>query len=803
MEKNPPETGQERSPGDLVEQTADFIYTVDLEGRLTWFGKRAARAIFGCEPEELYGRKFSDFQSAEDAKNCNEACRRVLLGEAVINFCVPITGCTGEKSLLSVNAIAVRDPSGKVIGATGVAVDVTNRGEWSDPLKEVQKLPQKQMADNFFSVVRANEALMREISGRKKAEKSLRQSESRLRNLIEKSPMGVHLYRLDEEGGKLVFTGGNPAADRILGFDNQKFIGKFLEEAFPSLANTEIPDRYRRACLDGELWQAEQVVYEDGNVKGAFEVHALQTAPGEMASFFIDVTERKRFESSISRSQERFRAVFDNSGDAIFLLSLEGVVLDVNKTACSRYGYTVEELIGKRLPDIDTPEHAVHIPERLAVLVKNGVAVFETDHRTKDGEIIPTEVIARLIKIGGQKVNLSTCRDIRERRRAEKERLELERRVLHAQKLESLGVLTGGIAHDFNNILTVIQGNIEILQLRCGDVCASKDNVTAIERAARKATGLVQQMLAYVGKTRVTMENLDLSELVREIAEMISISVSKKAAVHTNLAPDLPPFEGDKDQIHQIILNLIINASDALGSKVGDITVTTGLATAESAGIEGPDRGFLFLEVTDDGCGISKEEIDRIFDPFYTTKFAGRGLGLAAVKGIVKAHNGLLTVESLKGAGSTFRVYLPASQKIGETAPRQDEARGSAGVCGTVLVADDEEAVQVVIVQLLEFAGFEVITASDGLDAVNVYRKNPGRFDLVILDMTMPVMDGIEALEEILSVNRDAKIILASGYAIKDLESRVEGRARFIQKPYRLKTLLEIMEEVLGKKDSQ
>jgi PAS domain S-box-containing protein len=800
MEKNPPRTGQERSPGDLMEQTADFIFTVDLEGRLTWFGKRAARAIFGCEPEELYGRKFSDFQTPEDAAASQEACRRVLLGEAVINFGMPICGCTGEKTLLSVNSIAVRDPSGKVIGATGVAIDVTNLGKWSDPPKEVQKIPQKQLADNFFSVVRANEALLREISGRKKAEKSLRQSEGRLRNLVEKSPMGVHLYRLDE-GGQLVFAGGNPAADRILGFDHRKFQGKLLEEAFPSLANTEIPDRYRRACLEGEPWQAEQVVYEDGNVKGAFEVHALQTAPGEMAAFFLDVTERKRFESSMSRSQERFRAVFDNSGDAIFILSMEGVVLDVNKTACSRYGYTVEELIGKRLPEIDTPEHAVHIPDRLDLIARNGVAVFETDHRAKDGEIIPTEVIARLVKIGGQRVNLSTCRDIRERRRAEKDRLELERRVLHAQKLESLGVLTGGIAHDFNNILTVIQGNVEVLQLRCGDGCASKENIVAIERAARKATGLVQQMLAYVGKNRVTTENLDLSELVREIAEMIAISVSKKAVVHTNLAPDLPPFEGDKDQIHQIILNLIINASDALGSKVGDIRITTGIASARSAGIEVPDRGLLFLEVADNGCGISKEDIDRIFDPFYTTKFAGRGLGLAAVKGIVKAHNGVLTVESLKGAGSTFRVYLPASQKSDETAPLQEERSSSTGACGTVLVADDEEAVQVVIVQLLEFAGFEVITASDGLDAVNLYRKHPGRFDLVILDMTMPVMDGIEALDEILTINRDARIILASGYAVKDLESRVEGKARFIQKPYRLKTLLEVIEEVLGKKE--
>ncbi len=317
--------------------------------------------------------------------------------------------------------------------------------------------------------------------------------------------------------------------------------------------------------------------------------------------------------------------------------------------------------------------------------------------------------------------------------------------MLHAQKLESLGVLAGGIAHDFNNILTAVIGNAELALKREVPGSSSAENLRQIIAAASKAAELARQMLAYAGRGIFVREPFDLSTLVRDMTGMLEISISKKAALQYRLANDLPAIEGDVTQVHQIVMNLVINASEAIGDAPGVITVTTGCMAckkedfAHAWGAENlRDGDYVFLEISDTGCGMNQETISRIFDPFFTTKFTGRGLGMSAVLGIVKSHGGAVKIASEPGKGTTFLILFPVSSKSKPPIVCHDDLHAWRGH-GTVLLVDDEESVRVVGSQMLEMLGFDVVTAENGEEALRCYRELENVV-CVILDRTMPLM---------------------------------------------------------------
>ncbi len=407
-----------------------------------------------------------------------------------------------------------------------------------------------------------------------------------------------------------------------------------------------------------------------------------------------------------------------------------------------------------------------------------------------------------------REANLELTREIAHRQKVEEQRRRLETQIQHAQKLESLGVLAGGIAHDFNNILMGVLGNADLGLLELSPVSPVRENLEEIRRAATRAADLCRQMLAYSGKGRFVVEPIDLSDVVREMAHMLGVSISKNVGLRYDFAENLPAVEADVTQIRQVVMNLITNASEAIGEASGMISVTTGASECDRARLgetylaEDLAEGvYVTLEVSDTGCGMDAETKAKIFDPFFSTKFAGRGLGLAALLGIVRGHRGAVTVDSEVGRGTTFTVLLPACG-LPAVGHRPGEAEGvSWRGSGTILLTDDEETVRTVGKRMLEAIGFEVLTANDGREAVEMYRKHTGRIDCVILDLTMPHMDGEAALHELRRIDPGARVLLSSGYDEQEVTARFceAGMAGFIQKPYQLETLAAQLRQVLEK----
>lgn len=407
---------------------------------------------------------------------------------------------------------------------------------------------------------------------------------------------------------------------------------------------------------------------------------------------------------------------------------------------------------------------------------------------------------------GLAKVNEQLAHEIAERKRSEEERRVLEAQFQHSQKLESLGVMAGGIAHDFNNMLASILGYADLARrdLPAGSPCGH--HLAEVIHGTRRAAELTNQMLAFSGKGRFVVEPMNLAALVADMSRLLQVSISKNSTLQISSAADLPAVDADAPQLRQIIMNLIINASEAIGEKNGVIRVRTDARHCDLAflrqtflGEQLPEGRYVFLEVADTGCGMSEETRARIFDPFFSTKFTGRGLGLAAVLGIVRGHRGAIEVLSAPGKGTTFRVLFPASRlpvKSGEPPKADDEGWTTNG---TVLVVDDEETVRKMAARMMKTMGFTVLTAADGREGVEVFSREADRINLVLLDMTMPQMNGEEALREMRRLRSDMKAILSSGYDEETATASMADRgvAAFIQKPYSYDALESLTRKVL------
>ncbi len=391
-----------------------------------------------------------------------------------------------------------------------------------------------------------------------------------------------------------------------------------------------------------------------------------------------------------------------------------------------------------------------------------------------------------------------------------RERRHLEEQLRHAQKLESLGLLAGGVAHDFNNLLTGILGNASLLLDTIDPRPPARGMLEEIIRASERAADLTRQLLAYAGKGKFVIEPVDLSSLVRDISELIRTSVPRSVELVLDLQPGLPRIEGDGSQMQQLVMNLILNAVEATGEKIGTVRVTTRLREVGGGARwldfrpSPPVPGrYLELQVEDDGCGMSEEVKGQIFDPFFTTKFTGRGLGLAAALGIVRGHKGCINVVSTENLGSTFTVLLPAMD-----GPSVAESRAAAEAVskplvsgGVILVVDDEDVVRRAARTVLEFNGYTVFEAADGRDGADLFSRLHDRLSAVLLDLTMPYMDGHDVWRYIRRLRPDMKIIVSSGFEESEAMKHFGGdpELHFIQKPYTAAALAAKMKAVLDR----
>ncbi len=405
------------------------------------------------------------------------------------------------------------------------------------------------------------------------------------------------------------------------------------------------------------------------------------------------------------------------------------------------------------------------------------------------------------VELAGQDLEGSLAFEIAERERLEAERRDLKARIQHSQKLESLGVLAGAVAHDFNNFLTGILGNAGMVLRKLPEDSDCRSMLEEIERAAQHAAALSNQMLAYTGKEAATSQPFDLKALIEEMAPLLRISVSKKAALRLELADELPAVEGDPSQIRQVIMNLITNASEALGTGSGYVSLAAGILEADrdyladaDAGGELPEGPYVYLEVSDTGCGMDAATQARIYDPAFTTKSPGRGLGLAAVQGIVRDHGGAIKLDSVPGRGTTVKVLFAASDALPFRPPREAGQEDLWDSRGTILVVDDEEIIRDVAQNILEEFGYDVVVANDGRKALEVFRRHAAEITAVLLDLTMPELDGAECFLELRRIKPDVRVILSSGFDNNDSaidRFMTEDGVGFIQKPYRPKQLVE------------
>jgi PAS domain S-box-containing protein len=393
--------------------------------------------------------------------------------------------------------------------------------------------------------------------------------------------------------------------------------------------------------------------------------------------------------------------------------------------------------------------------------------------------------------------------DITERRNAEEDRRKLELSMQHAQKLESLGVLAGGIAHDFNNLLMSILGNLDLALDELPASSSIRENLQAAEKASLRAADLCKQMLAYSGRSKFVVEAVDLGEMVEEMARMLDVSIPKKIAMTYHCAPNLPTIDADATQIRQVVMNLVMNASEAIGNKTGVIAIAIKLQKTGKKELVGDLFGdtlsecsHICLEVKDNGCGMDKQTISRIFDPFFSTKVTGRGLGLAAVLGIVKAHHGAIRVSSEPDKGSAFSVFFPVgkmhvARRIQDGVEADADWRGR----GTVLIVDDEEWILDVSRNMLERIGFQVLSTGDPSQAIEIFRKHKGEIKCVMLDIVMPQMSGEELLNQLREVDDSVRAVMMSGYTESELSGRVgeKGLMGFIQKPFDITAMKKVM----------
>jgi PAS domain S-box-containing protein len=533
-----------------------------------------------------------------------------------------------------------------------------------------------------------------------------------------------------------------------------------------------------------------------------YEVRLQPLPDGGVFGAIRDDTERFVAVQALKASEQRYRHIVTSCVEGIWIIDAAERTTFVNPQMASMLGYQPEEMLEKSMWDF-MDEPARHTAESNLARRKRGVAEHhEFRLRKKDGSDCWTIMATSpMLDDQGQYVGASAfVTDVTERRG-------LELKIQHAQKLESLGVLAGGIAHDFNNLLVGILGNVAIARLELPNESPARPAIDDVQVAALRAAELTKQMLAYSGKGRFVIERLSLNRLVEEMAHLLQTVISKKAVLKYNFAANLPDIEGDATQLRQVVMNLITNASDAIGDRSGVIALSTGCLVADREYLARtylddrlPEGDYVFLEVSDTGIGMDAATQHKIFDPFFTTKFTGRGLGLAAVLGILRGHGGAVKVYSEAGRGSSFKVLLPCAPGAFEPKPEQAPVatvpwRGQ----GQLMVVDDEESVRAVARRVLEKAGFQVVTAANGKEAVQIFQERPQEIVGVILDMTMPTMNGDECFRELRRIRSDVVVILSSGYNEQDTTARFAGKglAGFIQKPWLPADLLAVVRHAL------
>ena len=667
-------------------------------------------------------------------------------------------------------------------------------------LKHYNEQLETQVIERTSELSSVNEQLQRELTEREKIEKELELQKRHLRAIIETEPDCVKL--LDRDGRLLMM---NPAGLAMI----QAETFEEVEGAYAyNLAVPEHRQAFIKATNDAFEGRSGTVTFKVTGLKGGslwLESHVapLRNEQGEIVSMIgitRDITERKQTAEALQMT----RLSIEHASDSLFWLTSDACIVDVNEAACRSLGYSREELLQLTVQDVDVNYNSSMWTQHFADLRKRGSLKVESEQITKDGRLIPVEIVANYVKVDDKELNCAFVRDITDRKQTEAENNILGAQLQQAQKMESVGRLAGGVAHDFNNLLTVILGRSEMALMKLDRSHPLFESLTEINGAAMRSADLTRQLLAFARKQTIAPKILDLNDTVSGMLKMLQRLIGEDVQLAWQPMANLWQVKMDSSQIDQILANLCVNAKDAI-EDIGRITIETGnriideFYCAVNAGFVPGE--YVFLSVNDDGCGMDKETLAHIFEPFFTTKDigAGTGLGLATVYGIVKQNNGFINVYSEPGRGTTFTIYLPRHRRETGPLPAESVAELSPRGQGTILLVEDEPSILNMTASMLEGQGYTVLPANTPDAAINLAREHAGKILLLMTDVIMPGMNGLNLAQNLRNIYPDIRCLFMSGYTADVIAHHgvLDEGVHFIQKPFSLLEISTKVREVL------
>ena len=793
-------TERERAEEALKQQKQEQQIILDSAPALIWYKdkenkilrcNRAAAESIGLTREQMEGRSTYDLYPEHAAKYHKDDLEVIKSGKPKIGIIEEYTVASGEKGWVRTDKVPYRDEHGSIIGVIVFAVDITDQ-KWAEDLLAGQK--------RVLEDIARGEPLLNILDS--------------LCRVIENHSRGMlcSILLLEPEGKRLLH-GAAPSLPEVY---NKAIHGLLIG---PKAGSCGTAAYHGKAVIVSDiavdpLWKdfrdlglahglracwSTPIISSGGRVLGTFAMYYREPrTPDDYDRQLIEIStnlarvaiEREQSECELRASEERYRQMFENNPMPMFVYDLETLqYLSVNDAAIEHYGYARSEFLAMTVKEIRPAEDVPLLMRIISEDPKQSRRSGPLRHKKKDGTIIEIEAWSHWINFAGRNARVVMVNDVTDRKKA-------EQALLHSQKLESLGILAGGIAHDFNNLLMGVLGNSDLALQKLDSGSRIGIHLQQIKKASMRAAELCRQLLAYSGKGRLDVSFFDLNRMIRELTTLLELSIHKGVTLKLCLEEGLPHLLGDKVQIQQVIMNLVINSSEAIGEKQGQITIITkklhidrGYLPFSRFTPEPLEGDYILFEVKDNGCGMEAGTLLRIFDPFFTTKFTGRGLGLAAVLGIVKGHGGALKVDSEQGVGTTFNILFPSHS--GEKAATSSQESSQPGNedwqgRGTILVVDDEEAVRAVSELILPTLGFTALVAPDGFRACELLHAHRDEVAAVMLDLTMPKMDGVRAVQELRKIKPGIKVLLMSGYDEEEAVNRFtnEGFDCFLQKPF-------------------
>jgi len=757
----------------LVKNSYDVFVIIDENGRETYVSE-SVELITGFSPAEIMGHPGFEFLHPDDIDHMSKTLSKLL------------------------------DTPGETI-----------RDEYRHQRKGGGWVYLEAIGTNYLQepVIKGIVLNVRDITERKQAEKNLANREAELRSLL--NGLNDSVYAVDTDFGYIFVNDAHLShmvdSGHISQKRSEKIIGKRYQDFHPEKESNEFIENIRKVCKTGKSIQYEfkWPGIERWSSRVLSPIYELETGIVNNVSVISrDITERKQKEDALKENEERYRQIFQFSPDSIIIHDMDMNILDANNKAIEEFGYSKTELLKKTIFELHPETELKHSAQVLVAMNNKELLNVETKFVRKDGSVFFAEATPCKYTLGSKPVIHVVIRDITEQMQLEAEKQQLESKFRESQKMESIGNLAGGIAHDFNNLLTVIQGNAQIAMMAMDESNPQYKNLTQIMNSSTRAASLTRQLLLFSRKQTVELKTLELNQTIQNLLKMLQRLIGENIVIETELATDLSNIEADEGNIEQVIMNLAVNARDAMpdGGKLTFLTENISIPDDEQSMLQDSRAGdFVRISVQDTGCGIPKELLSKIFEPFFSTKEKGKGtgLGLSVVYGIVKNHNGWINAYSEPQQGTAFKIYLPVSVSLlqEENTIKTESAESLHGNGEQILVIEDEQGILDFASSALRQFGYTIRVASNGHQALSVFEEAKGNFQLIISDVILPDINGFDLVTKLTKEYPDIPVIMCSGYTEERVKQSIikEKGFRFLQKPYSMNALLEMVKKDIRK----